>query len=113
MADKRLLILWTTDNRQTAEYMVCMYGLNAKLQGWWDEVVLLTWGSSNQLVATDTLIQSRLAEMKDAGVRLIACRKCAEELGLVADLEELGIEVFYAGEFLTQWLQSGSRVLSV
>jgi hypothetical protein len=46
-------------------------------------------------------------------VRVIACRKCAENLYVVEELEKLGVEVFYTGEFLTNWLKSGERVLTI
>ena len=109
----RLLVLWANGDKQTSLHMVFMYSINSRLKGWWDEVVLLLWGSPSQLTATDADVQAEIARAKAAGVRVIACKKCAENLGVVEQLEQQGIEVFYTGQFLTDWLKSGDRVLSV
>jgi hypothetical protein len=109
----RLLVLWTNGDKQTSLNMVFMYSINARLHGWWDEVVLLLWGSPSALSAVDAEVQDEIARAKECGVRVIACKKCAENLGVVGLLEQQGIEVFYTGEFLTDWLKSGDRVLSV
>ena len=109
----RLLVLWTSGEKLTAMNMVMMYTYNAKAQGWWPDITLLIWGAASRLVAEDQEVQERVTAACDAGVRVIACKKCAENLGVVAALEGLGIEVFYTGEFLTAWLKSGDRILSI
>ena len=108
-----LLVLWTTGERESALQMALMYGLNAKLHDWWDEVTLLIWGASQSLVVEDAEVKDKVAEMGYAGVRVVACRKCAENLGLKDQLTELGCEVFYVGELLTDWLKSGRAILTV
>jgi len=109
----RLLVLWTSGDKETAVNMVLMYTINARRRGWWDEVVLLIWGASQRLVAEDSDIQELLSAARDAGVRPIACLGCAQNLNLVAGLQRQNVEVFPTGQFLTDWLTSGSRVLSV
>jgi hypothetical protein len=110
---KRILLLWTSGEKETALNMVFMYGLNAKRKGWWDEVTLLVWGASTKLLGTDTEIQERLQALQEAGVETIACRACAANLGLVEKLESLGVRVFFTGEYLTQRIQAGDTVLSI
>ena len=61
----------------------------------------------------DPDVHEKVVEMKEAGVRVIACRKCAENMGIVDKLEALGAEVFYTGQFLTDWLQSGKKLISI
>jgi hypothetical protein len=109
----KLLIVWTSGDRDVALNMVFMYAINSKLQGWWKDVVLLIWGSSTRLSAQDKEIQERIASAQKEGVRVIACKRCAENLHVVEELERLGIEVFYTGEFLTDWLKSGERILTI
>jgi len=111
--DSRLLILWTTGDPVTASDMVLLYATNALKHSWWDEVTLLIWGAADTLVAKDIDIQNKVHLAFQNGVRVIACRKCAEEQGVADALKEMGIKVFYTGEFLTDWLKSGSPVLSV
>jgi hypothetical protein len=108
-----LLILWTTADREVAINMAFMYGLNAKLRGWWDEVTLVVWGPSSPLLVKDAELQQKVADMKAAGVRVIACQKCAENYGIVDQVKALGLEVFYVGEFLTAWMKSGKHVLAL
>jgi microcompartment protein CcmK/EutM len=65
----KLLILWTTGDKDVALNMVLMYAINSKLKGWWDEVVLLVWGSSSRLASQDKEVQSQIASALKAGVR--------------------------------------------
>jgi hypothetical protein len=109
----KLLIVWTTGDKDVALNMVFMYTINSKLHDWWKDVVLLIWGSSTMLSARDKEIQERIAAAQKEGVRVIACKRCAENLHVVQELERLGIEVFYTGQFLTDWLKSGERILTV
>jgi hypothetical protein len=108
-----LLILWTSADRELAINMAFMYGLNAKLRGWWGEVTLVVWGPSSPLLVKDAELQQKVAEMKAAGVRVIACQKCAENYGIADQVRALGLEVFYVGEFLTEWMKSGKHVLAL
>ena len=110
---KRILILWTSGEKDTALNMVFMYGMNAKLKGWWDEVTLLVWGASTRLLGTDPEIQEKLKALQEAGVETIACKACANNLGLVEKLESLNVQVFFTGEYLSKRSQAGDSVLSI
>ncbi len=112
-ASESLLILWTSGDRHTALNMALMYGLNAVLKDWWTDVTLLVWGASQSLLAEDIEVQEKVEEMRYAGVRVVACQSCAENLGLAGQLKGLGCEVFFTGEFLTDWLGSGRPLLTV
>jgi len=110
---KELLVNWTTDNIDTAMSMVLLYTYNAKKLGWFDEITLLIWGASQKLVATNTEVQEQIKMMKDVGIKVIACKKCAEDKGVADELIACDIEVFYTGEVLTPWLLEGKPFLSV
>ena len=112
-APSRILVLWTSGEKETALNMVLMYTTNSKLHGWWDEVVLLVWGAASRLAAEDPDVQARLVAARQAGVRVIACLACAKNMGVVEALQQQGIEVFYTGQFLSDWLKAGNKVLSV
>ena len=102
----KLAVLWTSGDRDVALKMVFMYTLNAKKQGWFDQVQLIVWGPSSKLLSVDEELQASVAEMKDAGVELTACKACADSYGVSEKLEALGIEVKYMGVPLTEMLQS-------
>ncbi|MBW1680171.1 MAG: DsrE family protein [Deltaproteobacteria bacterium] len=100
-----LVVIWSSADRDVARNMVFMYTLNSRLRGWWDEVRLVVWGPSSKLLTQDKELQEALAEMKEAGVRLLACKACADSYGVSEDLERLGLEVRYMGEPLTRYLK--------
>jgi len=107
------LILWTSGDREAALNMGFMYGLNSKLHGWWEEITLLVWGPSGNLLFADEELQGEVRRMQDAGVRTIACKACADRYGIGSRMEKLGIEVFYTGEFLTDWIKSDKPMLTL
>ena len=109
----RLLVLWASGEKETVLNMVLMYTTNAKLHGWWDEVVLLVWGAASRLAAEDPEVQARIVAARQVGVRVIACIACARNLGVVEALQQQGIEVFPTGQFLSDWIKAGDKVLSV
>jgi hypothetical protein len=101
----KLVILWTTDNKETALDMVLMYALKSNINKWWKSCELITWGPSNKLVCCDEEVREQLRLIQEAGVKVTACKRCAERYGLVEKLEDLGIEVKFMGEPLTEYLK--------
>ena len=49
----KLVVIWSSGDREVALHMVFMYSKNSKLKGWWDEVTLVVWGPSAKLLAED------------------------------------------------------------
>ena len=110
---KKLLVLWTSGEKETAVNMVFLYSLNSLLKGWWDSVTVLVWGASTELLSDDKDVQASLKKFLEAGGEAIACKKCAENLGAAEKLEELGVSVFYTGQYLTEALQAGDKILTI
>ena len=108
-----LFILWTSDNRITFDEMVYMYALNSLKRGWWKEVTLIIWGASAKLAGEDFVVQQELKELADAGVKITACKGCADNLSLTKTFEKAGFEVKYWGAPLTELLQSDVRMLTI
>ena len=109
---KELLIIWTSKDIDVAMNMVFMYAKNSKLKKWWEEVSLLIWGPSAFAMANDTELQGYLKDLQEVGVKVLACRKCAENYGVAEKLENLEIDVFYAGQFLSEWIQEDKKVIT-
>ncbi|MFQ6038712.1 MAG: DsrE family protein [Candidatus Aminicenantales bacterium] len=103
----RLLIVWTSADRDVALNMVTMYTYNATKSGWWDKIRFIVWGPSSRLLAENTEIQKEILRMKDAGVELVACKACADRYGVSESLEKLGLVVKYVGQDLTDMLKQG------
>lgn len=114
MKIEKLTILWTSGDEETAKNMLLMYTLKSNLNNWWKECNLITWGPSNKLICNSPEIQLIIKQIQDAGVGIFACKRCAEEYGIVQQLEDLGIEVKLMGEPFTGYLQDDSyRILSI
>ncbi len=108
----RLLVVWSSGEIEVARKMVFMYTRNSMIHGWWEEVTLLIWGASARLLVEDAGLQEELKLLQEAGVKLIACKSCAEKLGVVPQLEALGVDVFYTGEFFTNWIKSDDKYIT-
>lgn len=109
----KLVVLWTSGDPEVAEKMAFMYTLNAKKQGWFDEVVLIVWGPSAKLAAENTMIQDYIKKMQDAGVKTEACLYCAKMYGVDEKLADLGIDVKGMGIPLSDYLKQGWKTLSL
>lgn len=109
---EKLVVIWSSADREVAMNVVFMYTLNSKLRQWWPNVELVVWGPSARLLATDTDLQDYINTMNGAGVKVKACKACADIYGVTPVLEKLGIEVIYMGEPLTHYLKEGYKVLT-
>jgi len=110
--NSKLAVLWTSGDPDVAEKVCFMYTLNAKKQGWFDEVVLIVWGPSAKLLSENTALQEYVKKMQDAGVRVEACVSCANMYGIADNLREMKIDVKGMGVPLTNYLKNGWKVLT-
>jgi len=108
----RLAVLWTSGDPEVATKVAFMYTLNAKRQGWFDEVTLIIWGPSSKLLAENAELQEEVAAMAEAGVEIVACKACADSYGVSKTLEDMGIEVKYMGRPLTDMLKGNWEVIT-
>lgn len=110
---KHLYLLWTNDNKMTAEKMVFMYTVNSLVQGWWEEVTLIIWGATAKLAAEDKDIQQMILTAIEKGVHVTACKACTDQLEVTPIIESLGVEVIYWGVPLTDLLKNDETLLTV
>ena len=108
----RLLVVWSSGDRDVALNMVFMYTHNAKKNGWWENIRFLIWGASAKLLAEDEELQQEIQKMKEIGIQLLACKACADRYGVSQALQGLGIEVKYMGVGLTEMLKGGWTTLT-
>lgn len=93
--------------------MVFMYAFNAKKQGWWEEITVVIWGASAWLAGNNELVQLKIKELIGGGVKVEACKACADDLGVSSKLETLSVEVKYRGQPLTKVLKSNAKLITV
>jgi len=113
MNDNKLNILWTNSDPITADKMVFMYAINGKVNNWWQEITIIIWGSTAKLAAQDPTIQEKIRMALHIGIKVSACKACADQLGVGSELEALGVEVTYWGEKLTEILKEDGRLLTI
>jgi hypothetical protein len=109
---EKLAVLWVSGDRDVAEKSCLMYTHAAKRNGWFDEVVLIVWGSSSKLLAEDEALQEKVKAMMADGVILEACIACSNGFGVTEELKDLGIDVKGMGVPLSSYLKSGYHVLT-
>jgi hypothetical protein len=110
---KHLYVLWTSGDPITADKMVFMYTINSLVHGWWEEVTLVIWGGSTQLVSENEAIQQRIKDALSAGVYVTACKACADQLGVSEQLTNLGVDVQYLGIALSNVLKNDEKLLTI
>ncbi len=109
---EKLAVLWVSGDPVVAEKSCLMYTHAAKRNGWFDEVVLIVWGSSSSLLAENEAIQEKVKAMIKDGVILEACIACSNMLGVTEELKALGIDVKGMGVPLSEYMKSGYHVLT-
>lgn len=107
---EKLVVVWTSGDREVALKMVFMYVYNSKKYEWWKDITLLVWGPSSKLLSEDVELQDYIKNMKDIGVNLLACKACADLYGVSDKLSELGITVKYTGKDLTGFIKNNHVV---
>jgi hypothetical protein len=107
-----LCIVWTSGDPDVAMKMVFMYANTAKKNRWFDEVHLIVWGPSAKLASENKEIQETLVKMVENGVKIEACKACADQYGVSQNLKSLGIEVKYMGKPLTEILKSNKKLMT-
>ena len=114
MSEKsHLYLLWTSDNPVTAEKMVFMYTINSFRNGWWEDITIIIWGATAELVAKNINIQDKIKEAQEMGIHITACKACTDQLGVTEVLEDLGVEVKYWGAPLTELLKNNENLLTI
>jgi hypothetical protein len=101
----KLVVVWTSGDKEVAMKMVFMYTFNAKKYEWWKDITLLVWGPSSKLLSEDKDLQDYVKEMLDIGINVLACKGCADMYEVSDDLEEIGVTVKYTGTDLTNFIK--------
>ncbi len=111
--DDKLIILWTSADKDVAEKMVFMYAYNYKAPSRWKEITLIIWGPSAELISKDKKLQVKLVALMKKGIIVKACKGCADEYGASEKLIELGIDVKYMGQELTDYIKNKNHMITI
>lgn len=101
----KVLVVWKSNNEIDIHNFVIPYCYNAVVQEWFDEVELLIWGASQEVVMNDKVVQQRVANLVKNKVTVYACKMCSDNVGATETLIELGVNVRYTGDLLSDRLK--------
>ncbi|MGD2248250.1 MAG: DsrE family protein [Candidatus Methanofastidiosia archaeon] len=113
MTKDSMVMLWTSKDRDAALKMAFMYTFNAKRFNWWSDITLIVWGPSAKLLSEDEELQEYIQKMIDIDITVEACKSCADMYGVSEKLEQVGVDVKYMGEILTNYIKEGRAVITV
>ena len=102
----KLLIVWSSGEKEVAKKLVLLYGSVMLERKYWDEATIMIWGPSAKLLAEDKELQERMLAVKNTGVAFNACVVCTDDYGVSETLRSLGVDLIHTGEMLTESLQS-------
>jgi hypothetical protein len=102
----KLLIVWSSGEKEVAKKLVLLYGSVMLPRAYWDEATIMIWGPSAKLLAQDEELQQMMKVVQESGVKFNACVVCADDYGVSQTLRKLGVELIHTGEMLTEALQS-------
>lgn len=103
----KFFALVSSADREVALEVGLIYPLNAAKKGWMDEVKVIFFGPSEKVVANDAEVQGRVKELLEAGVEVLACKWCADRMGITEKLEATGMKVVYVGSIISDLLKEG------
>lgn len=113
MKNNVLNVLWTSADVITSEHFLLLYTVNAKKRGWFDQVNVIVWGGSTKLIAENERIQKLVREAILAGVKVSGCLHCAQTLGVDKVLVNLGIDLKYMGQPLTDLIKDDAFLITI
>jgi hypothetical protein len=107
-----IVVYWTSRDEEVARELVFPYVLNSKLRKWWEEVTLVIWGPSQKTLCENESLQEYIDSIREAGIKLEACKACSDNYGISDQLTAMGIEVKYMGLLTTQYIKAGKHILT-
>jgi len=108
MQKENLLIVISTENKDSILKFPLLYGGVSLPRDYWKRVHIMFWGASIKEVKVNEEIRRKVQEIAVHGVEFSSCIVCAEEYVAVRELEEIGVECNHTGELLTKALKDNA-----
>lgn len=106
MAKENLLIVISTENRDSILKFPLLYGGVSIPRGYWNRVHVMFWGASILAAKQDNAIREKVQIMMKDHVEFSSCIVCAQEYDAIESLTSIGIECNHTGELLTTALKN-------
>lgn len=108
----RVFVILGSGDREVALEVGLIYPLNAAKNKWMDEVKVILFGPSEKIAAYDSEVCSKLSELQETGIEVMACKWYADRMNITSILEQNGIKVLYVGPIISQLLKDGWTLLT-
>lgn len=106
MKKENLLIIISNENSEAIMKFPLLYGGVSIPRAYWKRVHIMFWGPSIKTLAKEEEIQEKVQQIQKDGVEFSSCIVCAQDYGLVSELENIGIVCNHTGELLNEALQN-------
>lgn len=105
MGKENLLIVISTENKDSIMKFPLLYGGVSIPRGYWKRVHVMFWGASILTLMHDEEIRAKVQSMQADGAEFSSCIVCAQEYDAVESLRAIGVECNHTGELLTTALK--------
>jgi len=105
MADRLVVILASGDPRVVEAGL--MYARNAVKHRWMREVKLFLFGPAESAVASEPTLRKAIEAVLDEGMTPMACKACSDKDSVSDALADLGCDVAYVGEPISEAIRDG------
>jgi hypothetical protein len=102
------VLIWLASGDRSKLMPGLMWGLNAKRNGWVDELRVVVFGDSERTLISDDELFDMVQEIEGT----IFCRRIAEKEGTVETLENRGAKLEHVGEPIARAITEGYTVLT-
>ncbi len=102
------ILLWLTSGDRSKLKWGLLWGVNAKRHNWVDEVRVVVFGDSEQVILHDDELFASVQEIEGS----LFCRRVAEIEDTVDALERKGAELAYVGQPIAEAIKDGYTVLT-
>ncbi len=104
MSSKLLVIIATGEKAKALTGL--MYAKNAILRKWMDDVKVIYFGPSEQLMYSDSDVANAVIEIAGMG-ETFACKAISDREGISEKIDGMGVKVEYVGTVISDYIKDG------
>lgn len=115
MTNNLLVIISSGEEAQDKAMTGLMYAINAKKHNWLENVSLMFFGPSEEMVARakpDSQLGTMLKQAFELGMTPVACKAISDGNNITTQLNGLGIETEYVGTLLSSYIKKDYQILT-
>lgn len=115
MTGNLLVIISSGAEAQDKALTGLSYAINSKKNGWLENVALIFFGPSENMLAkvsSDSPLGKMLKQAIELGLTPMACKAISDGQGITTELKGLGVDVEYIGAIISSYIKKDYQVLT-